>query len=91
MNWDLETGYHKDIYGNYFVPFLKLTITKCNSLDVEVKNKEGGHGTHDLTATEELPRRGIAPGKSMGLSLLLNVNESEYYCSGTKSVGFKVQ
>ena len=39
---------------------------------------------------EVVPRRGIAPGRSMGLSLILNVKEDEYYCSGTESVGFKV-
>ena len=38
---------------------------------------------------EVVPRRGIAPGRSMGLSLILNVKEDEYYCSGTESVGFK--
>ena len=38
---------------------------------------------------EELPRRAIAPGLHMGLSVLLNVSKNEYYCSGTESVGFK--
>ena len=40
-------------------------------------------------SNEELPLRGIAPGKSMGLNVMLNVKEDEYYCSGTESVGFK--
>ena len=40
-------------------------------------------------SNEELPLRGIAPGKSMGLSVMLNVKEDEYYCSATESVGFK--
>ena len=45
---------------------------------------------HINPKTEELPRRGIAPGLHMGLSLLLDVHEDEYYCSGTESIGFKV-
>ena len=44
----------------------------------------------DLSANESLPRRSIAPGREVGLSLMLNVEESEYYCTGTESVGFKV-
>eukprot|EP00095_Tigriopus_kingsejongensis_P004645 snap_masked-scaffold29_size597861-processed-gene-1.10 protein:Tk04645 transcript:snap_masked-scaffold29_size597861-processed-gene-1.10-mRNA-1 annotation:"pickpocket protein 28 isoform x1" len=38
---------------------------------------------------EYLPRRALAPGLHMGLSVLLDVDEEEYYCSGTESVGFK--
>ena len=40
--------------------------------------------------SEELPLRALSPGRSMGLSVMLNVKEDEYYCSGTESVGFKV-
>ena len=39
---------------------------------------------------DELPLRALSPGRSMGLSVMLNVKEDEYYCSGTESVGFKV-
>ena len=46
---------------------------------------DDGHGK----AGEELPRRGIAPGLHMGLSVLLDVQEDEYFCTGTESVGFK--
>ena len=38
---------------------------------------------------ESLPRRSIAPGLHAGLTLVLNVEKDEYYCSGTESVGFK--
>jgi hypothetical protein len=55
--------------------------------DVEVKGKDD---SHDATKNEELPRRSIAPGLSMGLSVMLNLNEEEYYCTGTESIGFKV-
>ena len=41
--------------------------------------------------SEDLPQRALSPGRSMGLSVMLNVKEDEYYCSGTESVGFKVQ
>ena len=79
-NWDLEAGYHSNIY------------------DVEVQNEGASShrkrratidSTNEDFSNEELPRRGIAPGKSMGLSVMLNVKEDEYYCSGTESVGFK--
>ena len=40
--------------------------------------------------TRELPLRAMAPGLHMGLSVVLDVKEDDYYCSGTESVGFKV-
>ena len=43
-----------------------------------------------LFANEPMPRRSIAPGKDVGLSVMLNVEKNEYYCTGTESVGFKV-
>ncbi len=47
------------------------------------------HAKEDLT-NEKLPRRSTAPGLHMGLTMLLNVQKNDYYCSGTESVGFKV-
>ncbi|XP_071743578.1 pickpocket protein 28 [Lepeophtheirus salmonis] len=38
----------------------------------------------------EMPRRTSSPGLTMGLSVLLNVQENEYYCTGSESVGFKI-
>ena len=38
---------------------------------------------------DDMPRRPTSPGLHMGLSLLLDVQEDEYYCTGTKSTGFK--
>ena len=40
---------------------------------------------------EHLPRRSLSPGLHAGLTLLLNVEKDEYYCSGTESAGFKVR
>ena len=37
----------------------------------------------------DMPIRALAPGLHMGLSVLLDVKEDEYFCSGTESVGFK--
>ena len=37
-----------------------------------------------------MPRRSVAPGNDAGLSIMLNVEMDEYYCTGTESVGFKV-
>ncbi len=42
---------------------------------------------HDIV---EKPLRALSPGLHMGLSLVVDVKEEEYYCSGTESVGFKV-
>ena len=49
---------------------------------------------HDKTIDEylkheKLPRRSIAPGLHAGLTIVLNAEKEEYYCSGTESVGFK--
>ena len=44
----------------------------------------------ELLAKEPLPRRVLSPGRALGLSVMLNVEESEYDCSGSESVGFKV-
>jgi hypothetical protein len=49
-----------------------------------------GHTLEDLLAQETLPRRSVAPGLHMGLSVVLNVEKDEYYCSGTESVGILV-
>ena len=44
----------------------------------------------ELFANESMPRRSVAPGNDAGLSIMLNVEKAEYYCTGTESVGFKV-
>ncbi len=49
-----------------------------------------GHNS-EITRETDRPLRAIAPGLHMGLSVMLDVKEEEYYCSGTESVGFKVQ
>lgn len=44
------------------------------------------------TSPEEtkFPRRQIKAGLTNGLSFLLNVDSSEYYCTSSDSVGFRV-
>ena len=37
-----------------------------------------------------MPRRAMSPGMHAGLSVIMDVQEREYYCSATESVGFKV-
>ena len=39
---------------------------------------------------ETLPRRVIAAGLHAGLTVVLNVEKEEYYCSGAESTGWKV-
>ena len=54
------------------------------------------HGEEEGRAEEEeeekpeyMPRRSVAPGLHMGLTVLLDVQEDEYYFTGPQSVGFK--
>ena len=60
---------------------------------VEEIHNEVPHGVdvEEAKANESLPRRSIAPGLHSGLTVLLNVEKEEYYCSGTESMGFKVR
>ncbi len=41
---------------------------------------------HDMA---EMPLRALSPGLHMGLTVVVDVKEDEYYCSGTESMGFK--
>ena len=82
-NWDLETGYHGQSHPS------SSSIDNLFYASKHRKRRAVVDSTNDTFANEELPLRGIAPGKSMGLSVMLNVKEDEYYCSGTESVGFK--
>lgn len=36
------------------------------------------------------PRPGLGSGVQLGLSIILNANVSEYYCSSSSGLGFKV-
>ena len=82
--WDLEHG---------FLHALQPPPTPTSSAHRRRRRAAASAATFaDGTApqSEELPLRGLSPGRSMGLSVMLNVKENEYYCSGTESVGFKV-
>ena len=82
--WDLEHG---------FLHALQPPPTPTSSAHRRRRRAAASAATFaDDTApqSEELPLRGLSPGRSMGLSVMLNVKENEYYCSGTESVGFKV-
>ena len=48
-----------------------------------------GQDIDEYLKHESLPRRSIAPGLHAGLTIVLNAEKEEYYCSGTESVGFK--
>ncbi len=43
---------------------------------------------HDI---KDMPLRALSPGLHMGLSVVLDVQEHEYYCTGHESIGFKVE
>ena len=53
-------------------------------------NQPNTHAHNGSLADAQKPLRALAPGLHMGLSLLLDLQEEEYYCSGTESIGFKV-
>ena len=53
-------------------------------------NPQDGYTNLDDENNSSLPRRAISPGLHAGLTLVMNVEREEYYCSGTESVGFKV-
>ena len=81
QNWDLETGYHQTIYD------VEVNSNKSKSRRRRATSKSEPNTDF---SNEELPLRGLAPGKSMGLSVMLNAKEDEYFCSATESVGFKI-
>ena len=56
-------------------------------------HKPAGYFGHvdNLKTHGEKPIRGVAPGLHQGLTVMLDVKEDEYFCTGTESVGFKVE
>ncbi len=50
-------------------------------------NKPDPEHLHDI---RDMPLRALAPGLHMGLSVILDADTEEYYCTGHESVGFKV-
>ncbi|XP_031626094.1 pickpocket protein 28-like isoform X2 [Contarinia nasturtii] len=52
---------------------------------------EKGYNPDDLKNKKDgVPRQAVGTGNNLGLFLLLDVAEEEYYCSSTNSYGFKV-
>ena len=49
-----------------------------------------GDDVEEILKNETLPRRVIAAGLHAGLTVVLNVEKEEYYCSGAESIGWKV-
>ena len=49
-----------------------------------------GDDIEEIFKDEPLPRRVIAAGLHAGLTVVLNVEKEEYYCSGAESIGWKV-
>ena len=49
-----------------------------------------GEDVDEILKNESLPRRVIAAGLHAGLTVILNVEKEEYYCSGAESIGWKV-
>ena len=49
-----------------------------------------GDDVEEILKNESLPRRVIAAGLHAGLTVILNLEKEEYYCSGAESIGWKV-
>ena len=49
-----------------------------------------GDDAEEILKNETLPRRVITAGLHAGLTIVLNVDKDEYFCSGSESVAFKV-
>ena len=49
-----------------------------------------GDDVEEILKNETLPRRVISAGLHAGLTVVLNVDKEEYFCSGSESIAFKV-
>ena len=84
--WDLEHGFLHALQP----PPTPTPISSAHRRRRRAAASAATFADDKAPQSEELPLRGLSPGRSMGLSVMLNVKENEYYCSGTESVGFKV-
>ena len=66
--WDLENGYQKEIDS---------VKGMSNGASNHRKRRAVVDSRNETFSNDELPLRGIAPGKSMGMSVMLNVKEDE--------------
>lgn len=57
----------------------------------EPLEKEEDDAKKESDYKEETPRKQKVPGKSFGLSILLNPDLDEYFCTTSDSVGFRVR
>ena len=94
QDWDVQDGYKFSVYGLFILIlhyiFMALVIMEVISsetaslfvclAETPPKDFEGHY----------MPRRALSPGMHAGLSVIMDVQEREYYCSATESVGFKV-
>lgn len=76
VDWDPENGYGNQIKSKYMYP----RVAAGNSLNFSWPSKTN----YELDFF-------IGPGKSLGLTIILNSNYNDYYCSSTNSAGFKVK
>ena len=57
--------------------------------DFDTSSHDHDKDINEILKHESLPRRSIAPGLHAGLTVVLNAEKDEYYCSGRAS-GFRV-
>ena len=69
----------------------KWNVKDGYSERAKVPDYDNPEETEKNLQNEPLPRRAIAAGLMAGLTIVLNVEKEEYYCSGSESVGFKVK
>lgn len=50
----------------------------------------GYEKSKNISNEDKFPRPGVGSGNELGLSLILKTDKNDYFCSSTRSVGFKV-
>ena len=84
QDWDVQDGYTFSVYGEKLLwCLIWLDITFPSHIFVSETPPKEFEGYY-------MPRRALSPGMHAGLSVIMDVQEREYYCSATESVGFKV-
>ena len=68
----------------------KWSIKNGYSEPAEIPDFQNQDDIEKILKNESLPRRALAAGLMAGLTVVLNVEKEEYFCSGSESIGFKV-
>lgn len=70
--------------------YVILNKSKYSADDVYNWSLENGFPTPLMGDENKIPRRPLGAGVHLGLTIILDAQIDQYYCSSTRSVGFKV-